>query len=63
MSSNGQEVVDYIDKLLEDIEMGRSEPKTQPVALLLLDINMPLLSGMEACKLVKEKYHKLNKRL
>ena len=52
-----------MDKLLDDVEMGRSEAKIQPVALLLLDINMPLLNGMEACKLVKEKYRRLNERL
>ena len=35
----------------------------QPVSLLLLDINMPIMDGMEATKLIKEKYKEINERL
>ena len=34
----------------------------QPIPLLLLDINMPRLSGLEACKLIKKKYSLINSR-
>ena len=32
----------------------------QPVSLLLLDINMPIVNGMEALKLIKQKFVELN---
>ena len=35
----------------------------QPVPLLLLDINMPMLNGMETLKLVKEKFRLVNERI
>ena len=35
----------------------------QPVSLLLLDINMPDVNGMEALVQIKEKYRFLNERL
>ena len=58
--ANGQEVVDYFDSLLEDIKQNDSQVSRmtpqQPVALLLLDINMPIMSGMEALKAIKEKF-------
>ena len=40
--SNGKEVSDYFDSILGDIEFCRSTFQIQPVALLLLDINMPV---------------------
>ncbi len=49
MFANGQEVVDYFDELLDD----KNEIPIQPVSLLLLDINMPILDGLETLRLVK----------
>ena len=64
MVSNGQEVLDYFDNVLEnlDLEQDRAVP-LQPVSLLLLDINMPLLSGLQTLVLLKEKFKKLNDKL
>ena len=58
--SNGQEVIDYFDKLFQDINKKTQRP-IQPVSLLLLDINMPILDGMETCKRVKMKFEEFNK--
>ena len=60
--SNGKEVVDYIDRIFESIADNTEEEETpyQPVSLLLLDINMPIMDGLETLKLVKEKFRKLN---
>ena len=33
----------------------------QPVSLVLLDINMPILNGLETLKLIKEQYSIYNK--
>ena len=46
--SNGQEVVDYFDQLLSQ------EIRTlQPVALMMLDINVPILHGLEVTTRIK----------
>ena len=65
MCSNGQEVVDYFDRLLDDVKESQGDRMTpfQPVALLLLDINMPILGGMEALKIIKSKYQRMNSAL
>ena len=49
--SDGKETVEYFEdllNLLKDIE--GCENTLQPVSLLLLDINMPLLNGIDALK-------------
>ena len=65
MHQNGRDGLDYFDSLLSDIENTLIEEFVpfQPVILLLLDINMPILSGIEALKLIKDKYQKLNARI
>ena len=35
----------------------------QPVALLLLDINMPVMTGIEALSIIKKKFKETNKEL
>ena len=47
---------------IENQEVSQENPSSpnQPVALLLLDINMPIFSGFEVCKKVKELYEKFN---
>ena len=60
--SDGQELVQYFDTLLGDYEKSNCEPQLQPVSLLLLDINMPILDGIETQKLIMEKFQKLHER-
>ena len=48
--SNGQQLVEYAQHLLdESLSQQHSEPHNpiQPISLVLLDVNMPILSGME----------------
>ena len=62
--SNGAEVVEYFDKIFEDIKSNPNRPNVtsiQPVALLLLDINMPIMTGIETLTAVKEKFQIFNK--
>ena len=64
--SNGQEVLDSIDEVLapyyeQPLEQATKE---QPIALLLLDINMPIMNGFDVLPLVKVKFDEINtKRL
>ena len=65
MFSDGQNVAEYFDGILDSIELSHldEENRVQPVSLLLLDINMPMLTGMEAIKRIKVKYEEANKRI
>ena len=57
--SDGKETVEFFDNLLNQFkEDSRDSPSTtlQPVSLLLLDINMPLVNGIDALKQIKEKF-------
>ena len=56
MFQNGTQVTDYFDFLLEDIDESPNEEQILPVILLLLDINMQPISGIDTLKLVKQKY-------
>ena len=58
MFSDGKETVDFFDGLLNQFEEDRdsSNKELQPVSLLLLDINMPLMNGIDALKQIKEKF-------
>ena len=53
--SNGKEVVEYFMTILND-----STTTVQPVSLLLLDINMPIYDGIQAIRLIKESYQRVN---
>ena len=35
----------------------------QPINLLILDVNMPILNGFETLNLVKEMYNRLNAQM
>ena len=61
--SNGKEAVDYINSTLLTIDLAAQEQETRsllPVSLVLLDINMPIMDGMEAAKKIKDKFQKFN---
>ena len=59
MFSNGKEVIQYLGKLLIETNFNsdaNSHFPLQPVALVLLDINMPIMDGLETLKKIKEQY-------
>ena len=58
---DGQQVVDFFDTLLASLPQSSLEAggaPLQPVALVLLDISMPILSGLETLKQIKKNYGK-----
>lgn len=63
MFQNGQEVLEFIDRYQESIEMSDQNIVQQPISLLLLDINMPVLNGLQTLPLVKKKFAELNESL
>ena len=66
MFNNGQDVVDHFKTELDKIDIDKLQNEKlpiQPVSLLLLDINMPLLDGFETLKAVKGLFDQLNERL
>ena len=67
MFSNGEQVIAYFDELLNDIldkDEGEYEDQNrvpfQPVTLLLLDIDMPIMDGAETVQIIKEKFVQFN---
>ena len=62
---NGEEVVEIVSGLLGKLKVSDIQPGTQlkarPVSLILMDINMPFKSGLEAKKEVCELYENSNK--
>ena len=64
--SNGQDVIDYLQKILDEIKMedlAYIPLPIQPVALVLLDINMPILDGFETLGKTKAVFKEANIRL
>ena len=63
--NDGKEVVEYFEEYFDGLnarDQDISETPLQPVSLLLLDINMPILHGLETLKLVKEMFERHNAR-
>ena len=56
--SNGKDTVDFFRRLLDptDEKLG----SILPVSLLLLDINMPIVDGLECAKSIMELYREKN---
>ena len=61
MFSNGSDVVQHFDDLLK--KQSSVEMPFQPITMLLLDIQMPIMTGMQTMKLVKEKFERCNKEI
>ena len=63
----GSEVVELVKGFLKQITASNSQldtkNKARPVSLILMDINMPLKSGLEAKKEITELYENSNKAL
>ena len=58
-------MIDLFERVLDNIEAVDGfidDQPYQPIALLLLDIHMPMVSGFEVIKAVKKLYHDLNER-
>ena len=64
--SNGKEVANYFEGVLNGLDISRAQKEGKlplhPVTLLLLDINMPILTGIEALVLIKNKYRIINEQ-
>ena len=63
---NGEEVVEYFKKALSGLKADAKHTNkkicARPVTLLLMDINMPFKSGLEATKEVCELFQNFNKQ-
>ena len=63
LCEDGEKVLEAIDKHLlriDDSELLKEGQALQPVSLVILDINMPVIDGLKATALIKEKFSKLN---
>lgn len=62
--SDGQETVQHIERVVNSIEfncldldsINASDTAVQPISLLLLDINMPMLNGFQVQTQVKSMF-------
>lgn len=48
LSITGKEVIDFLDIVLNN--MAETNGLIQPISLILLDINMPIMDGLECLK-------------
>ena len=60
MFDNGQDTLNHITDVLSNIYR---DFHIQPISLLLLDINMPIISGLECAQQVKQLYREINEEL
>ena len=62
--SDGQKTIDMFTQIIGDLDQLDAsllgDQPYQPVALLLLDINMPHVSGIEAIKVIRQLYRDVN---
>ena len=59
--NDGKDVVEYFEKYFTEINSNDQVTPLQPVSLLLLDINMPILNGIDTLRTVKEIFERQNK--
>ena len=60
MFDNGQDALNHISDVLSNIYR---DFHIQPISLLLLDINMPIINGLECAQQVKQLYREVNEKL
>ena len=54
---NGQQVIEFVDSMTKlEKKSKRDVKKRQPIALILLDINMPILNGFETMATLNERF-------
>ena len=71
MFQDGLETINYFNQLLEDLKTELASEGNhnhnggviQPVSLLILDVNMPILNGLQVLMQVKEKFDSLESEL
>ena len=71
MFSDGQETVSYFEQVLDNLNFDEivndcnhgTKEAIQPVSLLILDINMPILDGFEVITEVKQLFAKASEEL
>ena len=59
-------MIDYLSKILDELkieDLAEIPLPIQPIALCLLDINMPLLDGFQTLSKVKAVFKEANTRL
>lgn len=64
--NTGKETIDYFEELLKcltDDTNFDAKSQNQPIALLLLDINIPIVSGIDVLVRVKDVYKKTNQTI
>ena len=60
--SNGQDIIEFLQVQLDILDHTEFEAPIQPIRLVVLDINMPVLDGFETLKKVKEIFEVHNAR-
>ena len=58
--TNGQQVVQAVENILDSTDPTQTK---QPISLIILDINMPIMDGMQTAKRVKQLYDEYNEIL
>ena len=58
--SNGKEVVNFFEEMLKGDNVDPDVGSEKPVSLLILDVNMPIMHGLQASQKVKELYDAYN---
>ena len=62
--SDGYSLIDFVENALSAIISTHAEGKQHnPIALIIVDINMPEMTGLECVKTIRYKFNDINERL